>query len=268
MSKNDGKVLDLEVIHGTKADLEHRFNVVIVAEGYQEPELDAFDIDAEMVRDAILAAPPFDALADRICIARLRVSSVESGADEAGLPKRTFFDALFPDIHNPNYLCLADDWPVVEAVRAKLGAAAAHKIIVLVNVPRYGGSGGQGPSVAVAAKETQLDGFSTVLHELGHAFGLADEYDHAPLGQQINVSLTPVKAKLPDPWKKLVDPNTVMPTPDTAPPGTVGAFTIEAESSRFRPQQVCKMDSPEKTFCAVCNEHIKSQLTDPKPPHV
>lgn len=115
------------------------------------------------------------------------------------------------------------------------------EVLVIVNQPAYGGSGG-----AVAAITRHLQSISSGVHELGHSFaGLADEYtDTASAtqypfieGQRPNVTAFTDPASIP--WKHWIEPGTALPTLGAPPPGLdpVGLYEGAAylDKGRYRP---------------------------------
>ena len=149
-----------------------------------------------------------------------------------------------------------------------------QKILVIVNSGVRAGAGGRGRSIPSWTTVTGAPGErweGIAIHELGHAFGLADEYD------------TPVKISEPDP----LEPN-VSTESDPARTSWHGLATIatppfpsalrgeEAGHSaeevgtfqgaryrpddRFRPSPTCRMRSTASSFCPVCRDHIRKEL--------
>jgi len=281
----DGAVVGTAKIVDNGPDAE-RYNVVVVAEGYRAGELAQFAADARDLADTLAATAPFDRLMPGMNVHRLDVSSTDSGADDpaacadgTGAAPATFFDASFCTAGIRRLL-------VVDAIRvvAEVNAAvpAWHAILVIVNSPIYGGSGGTVGVYSLAPGAREI-----ALHEMGHsAFGLADEYDYwagcgrdtdrdvHPPGEpaQPNVTVDANRATIK--WRDLIDPATPMPTmanpdcsecdrrPSPVPAGTVGAFegAHYYHCGAYRPELDCRMRALGIPFCAVCERVIEQAL--------
>jgi IgA peptidase M64/VWA domain-containing protein len=275
------KILD----HGPDSD---RYNLVLVAEGYQASEMTTFHQDCQDLLDHVFSTAPFDELEIRCAfnVYRLDVSSTESGADDptdcggTGDAPATYFDATFCGDGAIQRLLVVDDGAVIDLVDDEV--PAHDRIVVIVNSSTYGGSGG-----GVAVTSTGGDWMNVALHEMGHAvFGLADEYPYyAGCGTgeaghdtytggefaEVNVSATSDRAAIK--WAALVDAGTAMPTTSNAdctdcdtqaspvPAGTVGAFEGAKyfHCGAFRPEFTCMMLDL-SAFCAVCRQRIRDVL--------
>lgn len=284
MGRSDGEVLGLSTVvdHGPTTD---RWNLVVVAEGYQRSERERFAGDANALAETLRKCAPFDALWPAINIFRVDVASTDSGADDpsrcggTGAVARTYFDASFCN-YGIRRLLLVDDALVLETVDRLV--PAWHAILVAVNTPVHGGAGG-----VIGTYSRAPGAIEIALHELAHsAFGLADEYeywqgcgidrdrDRHPPGEpaEPNVTLRATRDALK--WASLVRPETPLPTklnPDCRdcdeekspfPSGTVGAFegADYHHCGAFRPEYHCRMRALGHPFCAVCRAHITSAL--------
>jgi hypothetical protein len=118
-------------------------------------------------------------------------------------------------------------------------------------------------------------------HELGHVFGLADEYvlsDDVWLGgepAQVNATVAKTMATLDPLWAAKIT-QTPIPTQlntgcknqnrvvnQNFPSGTIGLFegACEHGCGVFRPAATCKMASNKSDpYCAVCADAIREQL--------
>lgn len=146
--------------------------------------------------------------------------------------------------------------------------------LVLVDSPRRGGAGGVGefwPSWSTIVSEPNETWEDVTLHELGHAFGLADEYEADDLTVAEPTPLEPNVAQsfamLPALWSDLHNAPSPRPTSSQQPPaggwppGTVGTFKgARYRPDRFRPSQTCRMRQANHQFCPVCTELIAAKL--------
>ena len=132
-------------------------------------------------------------------------------------------------------LCV-EEHRVFDVLIATVAPDHRDVILVIVNDPEYGGSGGP-----VAVTSIHPDVVELVLHELGHSFGLlADEYDSD--SQLCNDSVEPAEANAtkqtnpinikwnvgggpPTGWIELTTP---VPTTNSAP-GLVGLYRMRHE---------------------------------------
>ena len=284
MSAADGVVIGTTKIvdHGAATN---RFNLVIVAEGYQQNELPQFATHAQQFADRLFNTAPFNELRCAINVYRVDVASNQSGADDptacggTGAAPATYFDASFCNA-GIQRLLLVNTATVLTVVDAQV--PDWHQILVIVNSTIWGGAGGTIGTTSVAAGWEGI-----ALHEIGHAaFGLADEYEYwAGCGVDVgrdtyaggepsepNVTTNTDRATMK--WRELVDPATAMPTtsnadctqcdpqPSPVAAGTVGTF----EGARyyhcglFRPEFNCMMRNL-SAFCAVCRRRIRQTLT-------
>ncbi|QES09998.1 hypothetical protein DEJ44_33120 [Streptomyces venezuelae] len=281
MGVNDGTVIGSELVldHGSPID---RWNLTLVSDGYTEEELPNFRLHALEFITLLLATPPFAGPSAAINVYRLDVASAQSGADDpapcgTGATADTFFDATFCGNGVDRRLLFVDDTLTLNTVYAEL--PWSHVILVIVNSTIHGGT-----RRGVITSSLHPKGLATGLHELGHALGLADEYDFystcAESGRDFHPAVEPAAANVtintsPLKWGHLVDPSTPIPTstssdcsvcegPGLSPtlPGTVGAYTggDHYHCGVFRPEYECKMRQFGEPFCAVCQERIDAVL--------
>ncbi|MES9991893.1 MAG: M64 family metallopeptidase [Candidatus Thiodiazotropha sp.] len=289
MSTSDGYVSGLVKVHdgGSPAD---RFNLVLVAEGYQVGEIAQFQSDVNEFVTHLFNSPPFDEedLACAFNIYRLEVISDESGADFPmcddgegdGSSVATYFDATFCADGKITRLMAGDSGSVQTTVESYLPEWT--QILVIVNDNRYGGAGG-----SVAWTTTGGSWKNVALHEFGHAaFGLADEYDYyaggdeegqdnhpgpEPMQPNVTIEADPALVK----WSSLVNAGSAVPTmnnPDCSTtndgPSPVAANIVGTfegadyyHCDAYRPQYSCKMRTTGADFCAVCIQTIRDTLS-------
>lgn len=284
MSTSDGTVIGTTQIvnHGPASD---RWNLVIVAEGYQQAQMALFATHAQQFVNALFATPPFDTLQCAINVFRVDVASTDEGADDpvacggTGAVRATYFDARYCN-SGIRRLLVVNNLTVLDVANAEV--PQWHQILVIVNSNIHGGSGGQ-PGVTAVAGAWE----STAIHEIGHsAFGLADEYEYwagcgidttrdthpGPEPAEPNVTKSTDRTTMK--WKELVFPATPMPTTANADctqcdpqPNPVAADTVGTfEGARYyhcaiyRPQFDCMMRNF-APFCAVCRKRIRETLT-------
>lgn len=302
MGPEDGRVIGLETVLET-GHSKFKYTIVLVAEGYTRDELDIFRRDTEHFADVLFSYSPFRESMCSINIYRLVVESAESGADI--LPEcndgktvevRTYFDAYFPDTSVCRYLMVSGVLNEVESVMPYW-----NKILVIVNSDRYGGRGGSIATFSKAESHWEgapIDWADIMVHELGHGFGLADEYMYffgcdldGPENDNwdpklslnrpnvdcdtINRAITRDTVK----WSDLILDSTPIPTKVnndcskcdyTGSPvddGVIGIFegAYYHHCGVYRSEYNCAMnrgtvDGGEGRFCTVCQRHIEKEL--------
>lgn len=176
MGRRHGSFVRIEKIIDQGADAI-RFNLVIFAEGYISTDLGAghaFDTDALAAANALFAIPPFFDYRHAINVHRVDVSSTNPGARDPGIcggsgaNPRTYFNASYCNYGQRDFLMADYD----QAIRlANQHCPDWDGCLILVNAGVPGGSA-KG-KVAVCAKQGMSD---YIGHEMGHVFGLAEEY--------------------------------------------------------------------------------------------
>jgi hypothetical protein len=288
MGASDGYVIGLTKVldHGPASV---RFNVVLVAEGFQASEMPKFHDEVNKFIDKLFNTKPFDEMWCAINVYSLDVASTESGADEpsggectgSGIMRATYFDATFCSGGIQRALSV-DAFLVVNTVNIYF--PDHDVIIVVVNSMTYGGLGGLYGGVCTYSLGfspiTGKGGVEIAIHEMGHsAFELGDEYPY-DLGdtytgpEPVNPDLTANADKNTIKWKDLIAGPTGVPTqtnqdcavedpnPSPVPAGTVGAFEGAGyyHCGLFRPEFNCQMRELGNPFCAVCRRAIRQTL--------
>lgn len=290
MGVADGSILGLTKVHdgGPAAT---RWNLVIVADGFQAGEMLAFRQSVEDLRATLFDMPPFNepAVACAINIYRLEVASNESGADDpacaadtnnpgAGTTANTYFDSTFCFDNKIRRGLSGDTGLVKSTVQAELPEYDA--VIVLVNSSIRGGMARDGVGwFSIGSGDWK----EVAIHEMGHSvFGLADEYDYyaggvepaqdnAPAGEpgQPNVTAEPDPTKVK--WSSFVTAGNASPTMANANCGApnnaaspvaaniVGTFegANTYHCGNYRPRYTCMMRDTAQQFCPVCADVIR-----------
>ncbi|TEB05461.1 IgA Peptidase M64 [Pelotomaculum schinkii] len=288
MSASDGAVVGTTQIlnNGPAA---RRFNIVILSEGYQQAQLGQFANDAAAFVTRLSRTPPFHLVMNSINVFRVDVSSTDTGADDpvtcggGGGTARTYFDATFCGDGTNQRLLTVNNTLALQVANAEV---PQHRlVVVIVNSPIYGGSGGPVAVYSLAANAVDI-----ALHEIGHtAFALADEYetfrgcasgelDHnnhpavEPAAENVTVTGFNNIQRLK--WRRYVRAGTALPTtrnancavcdpqPSPVPSGAVGAFegADTYHCSAYRPEFDCKMRTLASDFCRVCSDVILHRL--------
>lgn len=283
MSTADGAVIGSTQIYGS-APRNRAFNIVLLAEGFTAAQQAAFDGACTQFVATFRSTQPFDDLSPAINIFRVNVSSTDSGADDpaaaggSGATVRTYFDATFGG-NNIRRLLLCNSTTALQVAAAQIPEFTV--VLVVVNSPIYGGSGGGIGTYSLAGGATEI-----AIHELGHtAFGLADEYpyyaggnetghDHHPAGEPAEPNVTTNSDRNTLKWRWAVASTTAVPTmsnpncaqvdnrPSSASAGTVGLFegAHYYHCGAFRPEYDCKMRTLGVGFCRICRQVIWNRI--------
>ena len=158
--------------------------------------------------------------------------------------------------------------------KALLDAADVQhdRAIVLINFNRRGGAGGDPVYPAwVTNTSSATDTWEQVaLHELGHAFGLGDEYQSpgpAGISPTLEPNISDSADPLAAPWRDLVTaPLSSAPTASTDDGAGLSTLIGTFEGARYQPKGLyrpyftCMMRNTSAPFCPVCVKHIRSRI--------
>ncbi len=258
------ETVDLE-IHGDPAE---KVDILFLAEGYTQEEMDKFLQDALRSADYIFSEEPFHSHREEFNIRAVLSASHDTGTDipGQGIWKNTVLNSSFYTFGIERYMTTMDFKSVCDV------AANAHydQIYILVNTDKYGG-GGIYNHYSISAADNEASR-AVVIHEFGHSFGgLADEYfnssvaynDFFPLDvEPWNPNLTTLVA-FGSKWKDRVGKKTPVPTPATEDYGElVGVYEGGGYVSKgvYRPMIDCRMHTNDAVFCPVCSAALKKMI--------
>jgi hypothetical protein len=256
-------------------------DIVFVGDGYTQQRLDdgTYARDVERVANGILEAIPFRWYADAINVRAVYLASLTEGCDVRHDEDRvdTALDVCFSE-STDRLMRVRDLDALSDALRH---AGPPEAVLVLVNTPFYGGSGG-GQTLRMGGGAFRIAVFSPrdrgaaqiALHEMGHSLAkLADEYDNPgdeasfPLpsaGQELDAPNVQVEETLERgsradlartaKWRHLM----------ALPGADEHAWAHEGGYYRrigiWRPWRVCRMRSHRDEFCPVCAEEISKAI--------
>ena len=239
----------------------NRVDLVVLGDGYTAAEMGKYASDVSNAVNGFFASSPYSEYRNFFNVYRVDVTSAESGADHdtpSVIRKNTAFDGTFDCAGIQRLVCV--DTTKVNAVLTASIAAANQRdmVLVLVNDPQYGGSGG-----AIAVASTHTDAIELVLHETGHSFGLlADEYDYSPPTcynsiepSEANATHQTVRASIK--WTAWIDAGTPIPTSTTAA-GIPGLYqgAKYCTTGLYRPTYDSKMRNLNRPFEQINSEQI------------
>lgn len=236
---------------------ENRISLVILGDGYTEAELLKYSTDVDLLVRDLFSQQPYASYANYFSVFRVDVVSNESGAShpELDLKRDTALGAYYNCGGVQRLVCVNND--AVAAVLARsVPPELRDLVIVLVNDPEYGGSGGR---YSVASKHPQTT--ELMLHEMGHTLGLlADEYSSGTCAADIepaavnstrDISISTIK------WSHWIAEGTELPTP-TSTLGVPGAYegSSYCPTGVYRPTFNSKMRSLGRPFDAINTEQL------------
>ncbi len=244
---------------------ENKVDVVLLAEGYTQHEMDKFIADAKKMIECLFSIAPYSEQKDKFNFYGVQAPSAESGTDVPGekIYKNTYFNSTYYTFDVPRYLTTSDMKSIYDAA----GLAPYDQVYLLVNSERYGG-GGFYNFVNVCTSGHELSG-KVFAHEFGHGFaGLGDEYYTSSVAYEdfYNLEIEPWEPNITTlvdfdkKWKNLLDENTPVPTPRVSKYNkTVGVFEGGGYLSKgiYSPMMDCLMKSNNtKEFCPACQQAI------------
>lgn len=250
-------------------DSDHKVDLVIVAEGYQEKEMGTFVSDAKSLVDTLFAYEPYKSNRDKFNVWLVKSPSVDSGPDNPGENQwnSTVAASTFYTFDEERYLTTSD----YKALADLITDVPCDALYVLVNSNKYGGGGIYG-YYALSSAHNILSP-KVFIHEFGHSFaGLGDEYfdSSTPYEDFYNIKVEPWEPNLTtlvnfdSKWKNMVEPGVPIPTPPTAEyKNKVGVFEGGGYMTKgiYRPMFDCRMrTNTAKGFCPVCQRAIQTVI--------
>ena len=221
---------------------------------------DAFFDACDRLHRFILGQPPFS---DAPVGAHLRLEALFWPSDSRG---------LFNTRVNGR-LVFGDNQLVRRFIRKS--GARGKMVVVLVNLNVRGGAGGttDRPAWVTTTSAPGERWEAVALHEIGHSFGLADEYDDAaqpvPEPSRLEPNVTARRRGADAPWAARCTPGIAHdPTSDfqgrpAVPAGTIGTFegARYRPRDRYRPTATCLMRTTNQPFCPICQAVIEEVLS-------
>ena len=241
-------------------DPSKRVDIVVVGDGYTAAELGDFASDVNQFFSGIFAQEPFREYKNYFNVRRIDIASNESGADHPertpAVVRDTAFDAAYNCGNIQRLICVSTS-KVLTAISV-LPPSQRDLVMVIVNDPEYGGSGG-----VVAVALTHVAAVELILHETGHTFALlADEYTSQP--PTCNDSVEPFESNSTREtdrsalkWSAWVDNSTPLPT-TTPTLGVPGAYlgSKYCPTTLYRPTYDSKMRSLGRPYEQINSEQF------------
>ena len=241
----------------------NRVGMTILGDGYTQSQQQKFATDVDAFVNAFFSQSPYLEYAAYFNVHRVDVVSNESGADhpETNTLRDTALGSFYNCGNVVRTICV--DVSAVNAVLSRsVPIEARDLVIVLVNDPEFGGSGG---SVLVTSSNGAA--VEIALHESGHSFGrLADEYDTTPPPcnsaiepAEVNAALDISRERVK--WGHWVTVTTPLPTA-TSQNGIPGAYqgARYCVSGLYRPTFDSKMRALGRPFEQINSEQLVRRI--------
>ena len=258
-----------EILHS--GDMGKCVDIVFVAEGYTQEQMETFYQDVRQVTDHIFAHQPFTKLKNRFNITAVGCPSKDAGVSipGKGIWKETALGAAFDTFYSDRYLTTLH----VKDMYDLLDGIPFEQIIVLANTEKYGGGGIY--NLYMLSSAHNKSSLPVCVHELGHSFaGLGDEYDYGDgSSEYYHQGVEPWEPNITtlhdfdSKWADMIPAGTPIPTPKSDNKDIrntrVGLFEGAGYMSKgvYRPVEECRMkinDVP--AFCLVCQRAIERMI--------
>jgi len=245
---------------------QNRVDIAIVGDGYTAAQMTKYQSDVQQFLQGVFQQEPYREYQRYYNVHRIDVTSNQSGADHSDRTPQVFVDTALDgafNCANTQRLVCVSTTKVNQVIARTLPTNAYYDVIlVLVNDPEYGGSGG---SIAVAS--THQAAVELILHEVGHSFGLlADEYAYPEEASRCNSNFEPSQVNATKQtdrasikWNAWIAATTPI-TTTTTTNGLPGLYTGAryCETALYRPTFNSKMKSLNLPFEQINTEqHVK-----------
>jgi hypothetical protein len=228
---------------------DKHINLVILGDGYTIDELSKFVSDAADFTSAFFNVIPYSGYKKYYNVFLVKVPSNQSGASHPGtatdenepvfpvISVDNYFGSTF-DTYNIHRLLTATN---IVAISNVLSANFPNydQVLILVNSPYYGGSGGYYTVASTNTLSSQI-----AVHELGHSFaGLKDEYWAGDVYAGEGPNMTQQDDPLLVIWKNWIGTNQI---------GIYEHCCGGNSAAWYKPHKNCAMQYLGVPFCSVC----------------
>ena len=233
-------------------DSKDCIDVVILAEGYREDEMEEFYKHANTALEALLRHEPFGKLRGKFNFHAVAVPSRDSGVSIPGKGewKQTAVHSHFNTFYSDRYLTTLR----LKDLHDLLAGIPYEHIIILANTDNYGGGGIYNSYTLTTARHLSFE--PVVVHEFGHSFAaLADEYYYDD--QYVQYYVPGI-----EPWEQNITTKADFASKWEDMMGQEGVGLYEGAGYRskgaWRSAEDCRMKTnSSKGFCKVCQRAIE-----------
>ena len=242
----------------------NRVDIAILGDGYTSAEMQKYKNDVQAAMTQFFNSDPFHEYRSFFNVHRIDVVSSQSGADhpERSVSVNTALDATYNCSGIQRLICV-NLGKVFTVLANSVTPSQRDIVIVIVNDPEYGGSGG-----SVAVTSTNVEVLELILHELGHSFGLlADEYGGPPPPSCVNTiepsapNATKTTERSLIKWNHWIDASTPIPTL-TGFLGVPGLYegAVYCDAGLYRPTAGSKMRFLGRPFEQINIEQLVKRI--------
>ena len=242
----------------------NRVDIAILGDGYTSAEMQKYRNDVQNAMAQFFNSHPFNEYRNFFNVHRIDVVSSQSGADhpERSVSVNTALDATY-NCNGIQRLVCVNIGKVFTVLGNSVNPTQRDIVIVIVNDPEYGGSGG-----SIAVTSTNVEVLELILHELGHSFGLlADEYGGPPPPSCNNTfepsapNATKTTERSLIKWNHWIDASTAIPT--LAPlDGVPGLYqgAVYCDAGLYRPTFGSKMRFLGRPYEPINTEQLVKRI--------
>ncbi|MEC4114271.1 M64 family metallopeptidase [Myroides pelagicus] len=264
--KGEHDVTKHEYVHKAEDDSK-AINVVFVAEGFKEGEMDKFMEAVHVSVEQLFAHDPFSQFSANFNFIAVQSPSIDSGVSvpREGDWKKTAVESNFDTFYSQRYLTTNR----IKKLHDILAGIPYEHIIILANTDVYGGGGIYNSYTLTTTGHKDFK--PVVVHEFGHSFaGLGDEYFYPNdvLSDLISNASEPWEQNITtlvdfdSKWKKMLKKGTPIPTSTKdAKKYSVGVYEGLEGNRIYKGALDCRMKTNQYSeFCPVCQNAIKELI--------
>ena len=245
----------------TYGDMEHKVDLLFVAEGYTEKEMYKFHRDCRRFMKYLFTMEPYKSRRRDFNLKALDVVSRERGTDipNRDIWKNTALNSHFHTFYIDRYLTVPDH----KAIADNVSGVPFDVLFIVVNENEYGGGGIYNSYALGTARDRQS--YKVFIHEFGHSFaGLGDEYYTSEVAYEnfYNLETEPWEPNLTtlvdfdSKWKDMIDSG-------EWPEEQVGIHEGGGYMAKgvYRSREDCRMHTnTAPDFCPVCQRAISRMI--------
>lgn len=255
----NSQVFEVETIK-YNGDPNKFINLVILGDGYTSFQQSIFITKATELSNYLFAQSPWSNYKNYFNVYAIKVISAQSGAKHPNnLAECATVSPVVPASNPNNYfgssfdqygvhrLIVPTNIPNIASVLST-NFPNYDQVVILVNSPYYGGSGGVYSTLSTNSESNEIGA-----HEMGHSFaGLADEYYAGDIYFAEKPNMTIQTNPLLIKWRNWINTNQI----------GVYSYCCGGNSSLWRKPAngTCKMEYLNSQYCSVCKEGIIEKI--------